>query len=173
MPGLSLSLGLGLSARGSSGPYIARTASSFPEDTASGTTVATLSVANHPSGPTGWTFAETADPDNKFNSTITAGALKTNATVNYETATSHSVTITASKSGQTDIVNVLTFQVTNVFEAASLSALALDDTDVPTGSPATINITGATSGSTITLLSGSLPPGMSLNSGARTIAGTP
>lgn len=54
-----------------------------------------------------------------------------------------------------------------------LFALALDDTSVPEDSAATINITGATSGSTITVQSGSLPSGMTLNSGARTISGTP
>ena len=56
---------------------------------------------------------------------------------------------------------------------AYLNALALDDTDVPEDASATINITGASSGSTITVQTGAVPAGMSLNSGARTISGTP
>ncbi len=55
----------------------------------------------------------------------------------------------------------------------SLGALSLDDTSVPEDSAATINILGATTGSTITVQTGTLPTGMTLDSGARTIAGTP
>ena len=160
------------SARASKKPRIRLSGSqSLLESAASGTTVGALSVANHPSGGTGWTFTITADADAKF--AIATANLNTAAGLDYETKTAHSVTIKAAKTAQADIFATFTINVTNVFEAASLNALALDDTSVPVGAAATINITGATSGSTIALAVGSLPAGMTLNSGARTITGTP
>lgn len=54
-----------------------------------------------------------------------------------------------------------------------LGALSLDDTSVPEDAAATVNILGATATSTIAVQTGSLPTGMTLNSGARTISGTP
>jgi hypothetical protein len=56
--------------------------------------------------------------------------------------------------------------------APTLNALSLTGTAVQNVS-STINIVGATAGSTISVQSGSLPPGMTLNSAARTISGTP
>lgn len=52
----------------------------------------------------------------------------------------------------------------------TLGDLSLDDTLIKVGVPVTINILGATAESTIT---GSVPAGLTLNSGARTITGTP
>ena len=57
--------------------------------------------------------------------------------------------------------------------STTLNALSLSSASVPQGSPATINIVGATAGSTIAVQSGSLPTGMTLDSAARTISGTP
>ena len=57
--------------------------------------------------------------------------------------------------------------------ATTLSALALSPSSVPEDSAVTINVTGATSGSTISLFSGALPTGMALSSALRTISGTP
>jgi hypothetical protein len=56
---------------------------------------------------------------------------------------------------------------------ASLSALALDSNSLIQNGNTSIAISGASSGSTISLLSGSLPAGMVLNGGARTISGVP
>ncbi len=60
-----------------------------------------------------------------------------------------------------------TYNLTGLF---SLSALTLSASSATVGTSATINIVGATAGSTIT---GSPPDGMTLNGGARTITGTP
>lgn len=54
-----------------------------------------------------------------------------------------------------------------------LGALSLSEDTVTEGGPVTIDILGATAGSTITVQSGALPDGLTLNSGARTITGTP
>lgn len=54
--------------------------------------------------------------------------------LDYETKTTHSVTITASKSGQADIVQNLTFHVTDVLETP-LSAPLLERTTGPTTYP--------------------------------------
>jgi hypothetical protein len=54
-----------------------------------------------------------------------------------------------------------------------LGGLVLDDVSIPEDAAATINILGTTTGSTLSISGGSLPAGMTLNSGARTITGTP
>ncbi len=71
----------------------------------------------------------------------------------------------------TDLTHTVT--VTNVADAATLSALTLDGSTVPEDVVASINILGAATGSTLTVQSGSLPTGLTLNSGPRTITGTP
>ena len=53
----------------------------------------------------------------------------------------------------------------------ALSALSLSAAELPFGYPATLNIVGATAGSTLS--SSNLPAGWTLNSAARTITGTP
>jgi hypothetical protein len=92
--------------------------------------------------------------------------------LDFEAATSHTFTVreTLADSANSPRDTVLTLTVTNVFEQPDLGALSLDDTQVPVDEAATINILGATSGSTIT---GSVPDGLTLNSAARTITGTP
>lgn len=150
-------------------PSINLSASSVSEDAATNTVIGALSVANHSSGSSGWTFAITSQtPSGKLN--ISTANLRTNAALDYETNPTLSVTITASKSGQTDIVQVFTITVTNVLEAANLAALGFSGT-LTQGASSTVNITSATSGSTLT--ASGLPAGMSINSGARTITGTP
>lgn len=93
------------------------------------------------------------------------------STTNYEAKTSYAWTFTATDGGGNPTNQEVALTITNVYEAANLSALALDNGSVPQSTSATINITGATVGSTIT--SGTLPSGMTLNSGARTITGIP
>lgn len=148
---MRLGIGLGLSGqRGASGPSLNLSATSILESAVSGSTVGVLSVVNHPSGSSGWTFAETADPDNKF--TVSGSNLNTSAALNYEAATSHSVTITASKSGQTDIVRVFTITVTNVLEV-TLNAITGTFTLAENASAGAVAgaYSGKTSGSTLTL----------------------
>lgn len=147
-------------ARRASGPQILLSAASIAENAATGSTVGVLSVV----GGTGtWTFTKTADPDAKFVLAGTGGSnLNTAAALDYETKNSHSVTIQATNG--TDTINrTFAIGVTNVFEAATLGALSVPSS-VSRGT--TVNITGATSGSTIT---GTMPTGWTLNGGARTI----
>lgn len=54
-----------------------------------------------------------------------------------------------------------------------LQALTLDKSTAEVNLPVTINIVGARYGSVITLTSGTMPPGLTLDSAARTISGTP
>ena len=164
---LSLGLGIGLTTGGAAdmSPRVVLSSSSVLESAASGTTVGVLSVVN---GTGSYTFTKTADPNSKF--AVSGANLNTAAALDYETATSHSVTISASNGVDAAIVRTISVSVTNVFEAASLSDLTLSAASITQGAAATVNIVGATAGSTIT---GTVPDGMTLNSAARTITGTP
>lgn len=124
---LSLSLSLGLTASSNSGPAIALSGGSVLESATIGTAVGTLSVVGHPSGSSGWAFVKTLDPDSKFS--LTGAALSTAATFDYETKTSHQVTITASKAGQTDLVRVISVSVTNVAELPAAPTMSLSASD--------------------------------------------
>ena len=107
---------------------------------------------------------------------LVSGVIKADSTAtNYEAATSHDITIreTLGSAPNSPRDTVITITVTNVYEAANLAALTLDDDILQQGSSATINIVGATATSTLSMLTGSLPGGLTLNSGARTITGTP
>jgi VCBS repeat-containing protein len=85
--------------------------STIAEDAANPSTVGTLSV----NAAGSWTFTEIADPDNKFS--ISGSTLSTNATLDYETATSHTITIRADNGTQI-IHQTLTVTVTDVVEAS-------------------------------------------------------
>lgn len=141
------------------GPILSLSATQVIESAPIGTTIGVFSVVNHPSGPAGWTFTETADPDNKF--AVSGADFNTSALLDYDSQPSHSVTITATKPGQTDIVQVFSITVLNVLEV-TLAALALSDLDWLLGSPDSGIITGKTGGSTVTVV-GSLPSGLSLD----------
>lgn len=168
-----LSLGLGLTSRGASGPAVVLSASSFLESANVGDTVATASMGNHPSGASGWTFSiDSQTPTGKLSMDVSP-TLKIAATSNYDAGeTSISVTFRATKVGEDDVVTTRTITVTNVFEAANLAALGFSGTLTQSAS-STITITSATATSTLSLGTGSLPAGMTLNSGARIITGTP
>lgn len=146
------------------GASIVSTGYSQDENTTIGTTIGTLSVVNHPSGSSGWSFAETLDTDNVF--TITGTSLKNSAVFNYEAATFHDIVITASKSGQLDIVQTLRITVGNVYET-TLSNVGLDGVSWVVGTPTSGLIIGWTSGSTLSTI-GSLPAGLSLDLSAHT-----
>lgn len=145
---------------GTPSPAIALSANTVSEAASSGTTIGTLSVSN---GGTGWTFAITSQtPAGK--TAISSADLNTAAALDYDTNATLSVTITASKSGETDIVQTLTIHV-----LAVLGALALDSYDWVLGTPASGAITGAHNDEVITLGSG-WPSGLSVDSAARTWA---
>ncbi|MGB7407134.1 MAG: Ig domain-containing protein [Pontixanthobacter sp.] len=90
--------------------------------------------------------------------------------LDFESDTDHSITIRERLSGYDDLLTSITITVANVNEAPDLDTLALSSAQITQGQSATITITGATAGSTIT---GTVPDGMTLNSAARTITGTP
>lgn len=142
---------------------------STPENSTNGTTVGTII-----GGQSGSTFSMTDTAGSRFSlsgTTVSRGATG----LNYEAATSHSVTIRETNASYSNSPRdtVIAIGVTNVFEAASLGALSLDADTAQQDIAATINITGATTGSTLSVASGALPDGLTLNSGARTISGTP
>lgn len=134
-------------------------ANSLVENSAAGVVVGALT------GLTGGsTITITNTAGNQFSlsgTNVVAGAVA----ANFEVGTTQSITIRETLAGATNSPRdtVLTVNITNVFEAASLSALTLP-ASMTTGS--TVNISGATAGSTIT---GTLPAGWSLNSAARTV----
>lgn len=164
--------GIGLGLGFTSGKYDGSVRVSAPgfivtEGAATGTTVGTLSVIN---GTGTWTFTETVDPDNKF-TVASNGVVTTSAAIDYETATTHSLSVSATNG--TDIVTkTVTVGVVNVPEV-TLSVVTLDDTSHEEDGARVTNIVGATSGSTFTVSAGALPSGMVLDSAARTISGTP
>jgi hypothetical protein len=105
------------------GPSIQFSANTVAEDATTNTVICALSVANHPSGSSGWTFAITSQtPSGKLN--ISSANLRTNAALDFETNPTLSVVITASKTAQTDIVSpATTIYVTNVLELPAAPTL--------------------------------------------------
>jgi len=151
---MSLAIGVGLGlpfSGGSTATYIAVTAASVAEDASSGTAIGVLSVVN---GTGTYTFTKTADPDTKFAINGDGVTLETAATLDYETATTHLVTVEADNGVDDPISRIITVYVTNVFEAASLNALTLSASTIEEGS-AEDTVVGAlqstTGGSTLEL----------------------
>ena len=93
-------------------PTVVITALSIAEDASIGDAVGTLSVVN---GSGVYTFSITADPDSKF--AIDGDDLELADTLDYETATSHSVTIEADNGVDDPISRTFTVFVTDVDEA--------------------------------------------------------
>lgn len=131
------------------GAMIQLSASTIAEDASVADVIGTLSVAN---GSGSYTFTITADPSSKFQ--IATDELQVAASLDYETATSHSVTIEADNGVDDPISRTFTVFVTNVFEAASLGALSLSASTIEEASAENTvvgSIVGATIGSTITM----------------------
>ena len=103
--------------QGVGGSTIVLSATSIAESATSGSVVGALSVTG---GSGSYTFSITADPDNKF--AIDGSNLETDAALDYETATSHSVTIEADNGVDTPISRTFTITVTNVEEATGIAA---------------------------------------------------
>lgn len=92
---------------------ISLTASSIAEDASINDVVGALSVTG---GSGTYTFTITADPDNKF--AISVANLIIDQLLDYETATSHSLTIQADNGVDTPISRVFSIAVTDVSEGA-------------------------------------------------------
>jgi hypothetical protein len=115
--GLGIGISLELKPYGSAGavaePRISLSSDTLAEG-ASGRKVGDLSVVN---GSGSYTFSITADPDNKF--TIANGdELTLDNAIDYETATSHLVTIQADNGVDTPISRQFTITVTDVDDTA-------------------------------------------------------
>lgn len=102
-----------------------------------------------------------------------------NGTRNFEspddsnTNNRYQVIVRATDAEGNFVEQALTIIVINVFEQPTLSALTLDSSNVIAGNESTINILGRTSGSTIAIISGSIPTGMSLDTSTGEISGIP
>lgn len=98
--------------------------------------------------------------------TLVAGATATD----YESATSHQVTVREALAGYGNSPRdtVLTVTVSNVFEQPSLAALGLSATSLTIGTAASGSVTGATAGSTVA--AAGLPAGLTVDGPARTWA---
>lgn len=108
--------------------YIGLSADTVAEDASVNSVVGILSVSN---GSGTYTFTITADPDSKF-AIANDDELQIDATLDYETASSHSVTIEADNGVDDPITRQFTITVTDVadgeaptmqFDAASNSQL--------------------------------------------------
>jgi len=134
---------------GARSPIITLSASSIAENAANNTTIGNLAVAN---GSGSYVFTLLDDASGKFS--ISTAALKKAAALDYETATSHNVTVQADNSVDTPITRVFTISVTNVLEV-TLSALTLSASNIDDGAAEdTIvgSIQNKSSGSTIALI---------------------
>jgi hypothetical protein len=100
------------------GATISLSVSLIAEDASVGSVVGTLSVL---SGSGVYTFSITADPDSKF--AIDGDDLKLAATVDYETATSHSVTVEADNGVDPPLSRTFTINVTDVEEPEITTAI--------------------------------------------------
>lgn len=132
------------------GPTIQLSAFTVAESASVATVIGTLSVIN---GSGTYTFTITADPDSKFQ-IANDDELQVAAALDYETATSHSVTIEADNGVDDPITRSFTVFVSNVFEAASLSSLTLDASTIEEASAENTvvgAIVGKTSGSTLSM----------------------
>lgn len=132
---------------GGNDPLIRLSSTSVAYDALVGDLVGTLSVSN-PSGS--YTFSITADPDTKF--VLDGGddtLLELEATVDYDVATSHSVTIEADNGVDTPLTRTFTITVAAVVP----DAFELADWDLDTGdteADVTINSLPADGGTNIT-----------------------
>lgn len=146
-------------------PTIALSASTVLETASANTVIGALSVVNHPSGSSGWTFAETTDPDTRFN--ISSANLRTTGDWSNTTGLIYyQVTITASKGGETDIGP----QAFTVRSLAVLGNLALSSYAWIPGTPSSGSITGAHDSNEVITLGSGWPTGLTINSAARTWA---
>lgn len=111
--GLGIGIGISIGGVGLSGdpvPAIRLSARTIAEDASVNDVIGVLSVAN---GSGSYTFSITADPDSKF-AIANDDELQLGDTLDYETATSHSVTIEADNGVDAPISRTFAITVTNV-----------------------------------------------------------
>jgi hypothetical protein len=116
------------------GETITLTATSIAENAANGTAIGTLAVVG---GNGVYTFTVTSDPDNVF--TIDTDDLDKDGTLDYETATSHQVTIEADNGVDPPISRTFTIYVTDVDDTAP-TILNFSPADGATGVSRTGNL---------------------------------
>ncbi len=133
-------------------PTIVLSASTIAENAIVGALVANLSVIN---GSGSYTFSITTDTDNKFVLDVGDNTrLELENTVDYEVATFHSVTLSASNGVDAAVVGTFTINVTDVVDGGALVNLSLDNLDVDENTPfGTVigAITGYAVGSVLTM----------------------
>lgn len=130
------------SSSGGLSPTLLLSSTSIDEDASTGTVVGTLSVIDLPDGVTVSGYSITADPDSKFD--ISSDDLITDATLDYETATSHSVTIRATLSEGDPIDRIFSISVVDVAEPPAQFATddwSVADAEADDGDEITITIT--------------------------------
>ncbi|MEL6979362.1 MAG: cadherin domain-containing protein [Pseudomonadota bacterium] len=119
---------------------------SVAENSAGGTVVAALATTDSDSGDSA-SYAITNDPSGLFEISGSNIVLKSGAAVNFETATSHDVTVRVTDSGGLTYTETLTLTVTDVAETLTLGNGGVTFTDA---SVAETSITGGTGNDNIT-----------------------
>lgn len=108
---------------GASSAQILLSSTSINEDASVGDLVATLSVVN---GSGSYTFSITADPDSKFVLDLVDNTrLELENTLDYETATSHQVTIEADNGVDDPISRTIPITVNDVAEGGGTAGEAI------------------------------------------------
>ena len=101
--------------------------SSTAGENAAGLAIGTLSATDPDSGDS-HTFALDNDPSGKFEISGSALKLKDNQSLDFETATSHDVQITATDSGSLTFTETISISVDDVFDSSSLALASLNGT---------------------------------------------
>lgn len=114
---------------GSLDPELELSATAIDEGATTGRVVGALSVSNG-SGP--YTYSITADPDSKF--AISGSNLVTSAALDYETKTSHNVTVEADNGVDDPVSQAFVIQVNNVIEGTLAPTTAAFETSASSGS---------------------------------------
>ncbi|QXV74347.1 hypothetical protein [Rhizobium phage RHEph16] len=93
-------------------PEIVFSISTLPENTLIHSDVGVFSIVN---GEEAFTFSKLEDPDNKF-IVLPNGVFRLNQSLDYETKTSHSLTVKAENGSETFLTKTIEIPVTNVIE---------------------------------------------------------
>src|SRR5438552_14627427 len=151
---MRLGLGLGLSHRRTSGHHntapsaISLSRSTVPDDLAVGLDIGTLSTTDADAGDT-FTYSIVSDPSGKF--AISSDRLTLAVALDYETATSHSVTVRSTDSGGATKDQAFTITVTDIVEDTYNPDLDQSTGTLVFDSGFTVNPTKGNSGSNLKL----------------------